>query len=63
VKGLCARGGFEVDLAWDNGSLTKVMIRSKLGNPCRVRCDERAIQLNTKKGGQYAFNGQLKLAR
>lgn len=59
VTGLCARGGFEVDLAWDNGTLTRAVIRSKLGNTCTVRCGGREIELKTKAGGQYVLDGKL----
>jgi alpha-L-fucosidase 2 len=37
VAGLCARGGFELDISWQNGKLTNATVRSKLGNNCRIR--------------------------
>jgi alpha-L-fucosidase 2 len=37
VKGLSARGGFEVDIQWKAGELTNAAIRSKEDNTCRLR--------------------------
>ena len=37
VKGLCGRKGFEVDMAWDNGSLCNASVKSKLGERCVLR--------------------------
>jgi alpha-L-fucosidase 2 len=59
VTGLCARGGFEVDMAWKDGALTHVVIRSKLGNPCLLRYNGCELELKTKIGRQYVFDGQL----
>jgi alpha-L-fucosidase 2 len=37
VKGLRARGGFEIDMTWKNGSVQQATITSKLGGLCRIR--------------------------
>ena len=38
VKGLCARGGFEIEfMEWKNGKISKLIIKSKLGGNCRIR--------------------------
>ena len=59
VKGLCARGGFEVDIAWENGVLKQAVVRSKLGQPCVVRCGDHEIQLKTQPGGSTTLDAQL----
>jgi alpha-L-fucosidase 2 len=37
VHGLRARGGYEVDVAWQHGELREAVLRSSLGGPCRIR--------------------------
>ena len=37
VQGLKARGGFEIDMEWKNGRLTRAVVRSQNGGLCRLR--------------------------
>jgi alpha-L-fucosidase 2 len=59
VKGLRARGGFEVDLAWKDGKLVSATVHSLLGNPCRLRYGGRMVDLGTKPGEVVRLNGEL----
>ena len=59
VKGLRARGGFEVDMDWADGKLTAATLHSLLGNPCKVRCGEKTVELNLKTGGTVHLDGSL----
>ena len=56
VTGLRARGGFEVDMTWQDGKLTKASLRSDLGRTARVRVGERIIELKTQPGQSYTIN-------
>ncbi len=38
VKGLRARGGFEVDIKWDNNQIAEAEIHSTIGGKLRIRC-------------------------
>ena len=63
VKGLRARGGFEVDVAWREGRLARVEIRSMLGNPCQVRYGEKVVDLKTSRGDRCSLDGRLNQER
>jgi alpha-L-fucosidase 2 len=53
VTGLCARGGFEVDMRWNDGRLTQAVIHSKSGLPCRVVCGDKSWEFNTTAAKSY----------
>jgi alpha-L-fucosidase 2 len=59
VTGLRARGGFEVDLTWKEGRLSRAEVRSLLGNPCRIKSGDHSVDLTTNVGGTYTYDGQL----
>lgn len=51
VKGLRARGGFEVDMKWVEGKLSQAVIRSEHGGICRIRKDNsRRLVVETDTG-------------
>ncbi len=61
VQGLRARGGFAVDLAWKDGTLSSATIRSQLGREATVRYGEKTVPLATERGGRYELDGQLRI--
>jgi len=68
VKGLVARGGFEIDMEWKDGRLTHAVVYSRNGGTCRLRSlvplkgkgikkthEANLYELNTKPGVRYSL--------
>lgn len=58
VKGLRARGGFEVSIAWKDGKLVTAEIKSLNGNPCRLRYGGTTKFVRINKGKIFQWDGQ-----
>ena len=68
IKGLVARGGYEVDLQWADGRLSKAVLRSRQGGKCKIRSllplkgkglkkskEAGVYELATVKGAEYVL--------
>jgi alpha-L-fucosidase 2 len=60
VRGLCARGAFDVDIEWTAGKLKQVVLRSKAGKPCKVRYSDRVVTIDIPRGGRQALDSGLR---
>ena len=50
VRGLCARGGFVFDIAWENSRLLTASIRAKNANTASVRYADRFASIQLQSG-------------
>ncbi len=60
VKGLRARGAFEVDLAWESGRLKRAAVHALRGGSCKVRIGQRVAEFVTKPGELVMLDGELR---
>lgn len=51
--GVKARGGFELDFAWENNQLTQVRVLSTAGKPCKIMLPGGLKEFETAKGKSY----------
>jgi alpha-L-fucosidase 2 len=59
IKGLCARGGFVVDIAWEDGRLSRAEILSREGRRCIVEYRDKQDGFETAKGHRYRLGANL----
>jgi alpha-L-fucosidase 2 len=55
VKGLRARGGFEIDLSWKKGKLKSVSIYAKGGEETQLIYKGKSRMISLKKGESLTF--------
>lgn len=63
VKGLCARGGFEISMRWADNHLTAVTVYSKSGQECKLKYGEKLVSFKTLPGKSYEFNAASALLK
>lgn len=63
IKGIKARGGFELNLKWNEGKLVYVEVIAKAGGNCKLRYGDITVNLPTKAGETFKFDGKLKASQ
>lgn len=66
VTGLCAEGGFEADICWQDGRLKEAVLYAKKGGRAVVRCGEKlavsaageAVLVSVDEKGRYVWETQ-----
>ena len=59
VSGLRARGGFAVEIDWENSKLLHATLRSTGGTMCRVRYGSTVKEFKLKRGGSVKLDASL----
>jgi alpha-L-fucosidase 2 len=60
VKGLRARGGYEVEVQWQAGRLSRAAVKNLTGaGPCTVRYGEKTLVLRLKPGETRRLSAEL----
>ena len=60
IKGIRARGGFELEYSWSGGKLLSLTVISHAGYPLSVRYKDKSFSSPTKKGEVLHFDQNLR---
>ncbi|MEZ4824955.1 MAG: glycoside hydrolase family 95 protein [Bacteroidia bacterium] len=55
VSGLRARGGYTLDMTWQNGEITALTLHANTDNTCVIRYQNKLTQLPVKAGKTYVL--------
>ncbi|MFP4540568.1 MAG: glycoside hydrolase family 95-like protein, partial [Opitutales bacterium] len=58
VRGLRARGGFEVDLTWADGALVSAVLRAPRGGQAVLRYGDVTRDLTLEPGSEFTWDGR-----
>lgn len=59
IKGVRARGGFELDFSWRNRRLEALKVCSTVGGDCEIRWSGRVARLATFPGSRHRLGGDF----
>lgn len=60
VKGLVARGGFVVDIKWENNTLISAKVRSRMGGMSTIKYKDKSSGITLQQGQTCSVDNQLK---
>jgi alpha-L-fucosidase 2 len=60
VRGLTARGGFQVDLTWRDGKLASAAVRAAESKPLKIRYAGKEIEIQAQPGRTYRLGPDLR---
>lgn len=55
IKGLRGRGGYTIDIKWQNGQLVSAHIHSEFGGRCTIRIKDIVKKVSIPKNGTYSI--------
>ncbi|MEQ6120099.1 glycoside hydrolase N-terminal domain-containing protein [Reichenbachiella sp. MALMAid0571] len=61
ITGLKARGGFTVDIEWENGKLINLLVTSAYDTKAMIKYGVNMVEGNFSKGKSIQFDGSLKI--